>query len=204
MTSKFLLSTAFSALMISGAMAQTPTAPSPNSSSNPPVVAPAAPGMNKPATQMPNPAANAGATKQSLNAGSKVDVVASQRPDQWLASKFKGTEVVGANNKKIGTISDILFDQTGKIDAYVVSFGGFLGVGEKEVAIAPASFQVVPGTNGGAKKLQVAMNPKELQRAQKFAAYEPPKPTASHGGGAGGMAGGGLISHAPPASTKVN
>ena len=41
----------------------------------------------------------------------------SQKPDQWLASKFKGTDVVGPDNEKIGDVSDILFDKTGKIEA---------------------------------------------------------------------------------------
>ena len=36
---------------------------------------------------------------------------------------------MGADNKKIGDVSDILFDKNGKIEAYVVSVGGFLGMG---------------------------------------------------------------------------
>ena len=42
----------------------------------------------------------------------------SQKPDQWLASKFKGTDVIGSDDKKIGDVSDILFDKDGKIEAY--------------------------------------------------------------------------------------
>ena len=29
----------------------------------------------------------------------------SQKPDQWLASNFKGTDVLGADDKKIGDVS---------------------------------------------------------------------------------------------------
>ncbi len=49
-----------------------------------------------------------------------------------------------SDSQKIGTVSDILFDKDGKIEAYVVSVGGFLGMGAKEVALAPASFEVIP------------------------------------------------------------
>ena len=71
--------------------------------------------------------------------------VNSQRQDQYLASKFKGTDVIGADDKKIGDVSDILFDKDGKIEAYVVGVGGFLGIGAKDVALAPSAFQVVAG-----------------------------------------------------------
>jgi len=59
---------------------------------------------------------------------------------------------------KIGDVSDILFDKDGKIEAYVVSVGGFLGMGSKDVAIAPTSFDVVPGSNGSADKLKLSMS----------------------------------------------
>ena len=52
--------------------------------------------------------------------GSGKNFVSSQKPDQFLASKFKGTEVMGSDNQKIGDVSDILFDKTGKIEAYVI------------------------------------------------------------------------------------
>ena len=41
--------------------------------------------------------------------------------------------MVGADDKKIGDVSDILFDKDGKIEAYVVGVGGFLGIGAKEL-----------------------------------------------------------------------
>ena len=46
-----------------------------------------------------------------------------------MASKFKGTDVIGTDDQKIGDVSDILFDKSGKIEAYVVGVGGFLGIG---------------------------------------------------------------------------
>ena len=35
-------------------------------------------------------------------------------------------------------MTDILFDKNGKIEAYIVSVGGFLGIGAKDVALAPS------------------------------------------------------------------
>ena len=95
--------------------------------------------------------------------------------------------MLGSDNKKIGDVSDILFDKSGKIEAFVISVGGFLGMGAKEVALAPNSFDVVPGTNGGADKLKISMSQDQLKEAQNFKAYAPPRPTTTGSGGAGGM-----------------
>ena len=38
-------------------------------------------------------------------------------------------------NSKIGDIKDVLVSQEGKVTAVIVSVGGFLGIGEKDVAV---------------------------------------------------------------------
>ena len=145
MTKKLMIGVAIGALMVSGALAQSPNLPS-NPSSSPP------------------------AATQSQAGGGKADIVTAQKPDQWLATKFRGTEVDGADNQKIGAVSDILFDKTGKIEAFVVSVGGFLGMGAKDVALAPTSFDVVPGQNGAADKLKLSMNQDETQAGAELRA----------------------------------
>nr|WP_295464638.1 PRC-barrel domain-containing protein [Mesorhizobium sp.] len=47
---------------------------------------------------------------------------------------FVGTTVYGANEENIGEIGDVVL-QDGKVDAIIIDVGGFLGVGEKEVAV---------------------------------------------------------------------
>jgi hypothetical protein len=113
--------------------------------------------------------------------------IASQKPDQWLASKFKGTDVLGDDNQKVGDVSDILFDKSGKIDAYVVSVGGFLGIGSKDVALAPSAFQVVPGDANSATnsspKLKISMNKDQLKQAANFEPYKEPNRATTGAGG---------------------
>ena len=109
--------------------------------------------------------------------------VASQKPEQWLASRFRGTEVVGSDNQKIGSVNDILFDKDGKIEAYVISVGGFLGMGAKDVALAPTSFQVIAGDKSKyeADKLKLSMNADQLKQAANFEPYNPPRATTGSG-----------------------
>jgi hypothetical protein len=96
-----------------------------------------------------------------------------------LASKFKGTDVLGADDKKIGDVSDILFDKNQKVLAYVVGVGGFLGIGQKDVAIDPASFQPVPGKDASDFKLRLSMTKDELKAAPTFETYHAPRPVTS-------------------------
>lgn len=54
----------------------------------------------------------------------------------WRASKLVGLAVYNDANEKLGDISEILVDNTGKINAVVVGIGGFLGVGQHDVAVS--------------------------------------------------------------------
>jgi len=56
-------------------------------------------------------------------------------PDQVMASKLIGTRVMGANNESIGDVNDVIMDSKGQAVAAVVGVGGFLGIGEKDVAV---------------------------------------------------------------------
>ena len=105
--------------------------------------------------------------------------VTKQTSDQYLTSKFKGTDVVGADDKKIGDVSDILFDKDKKILAYIVGVGGFLGIGSKDVAVEPASFQLVPGSSATDFKLRLSMTADELKAAPAFEPYTDPRPATT-------------------------
>ena len=70
--------------------------------------------------------------------------IQAQGTDKLVFSKFKGSDVLGRDDQKVGSVSDILFDKSGKIDGLIVGVGGFLGMGEKNVAIDMSAFQMVP------------------------------------------------------------
>jgi hypothetical protein len=160
MLSKIMAVAAVSALALTSAMAQTTTPPA---GSSPPAAA-------TPAT----PAPSATATPAG-----KANFVSKQTADQWLASKFNGTDVIGADEAKIGDVSDVLFDKDRKIVAYIVGVGGFLGIGSKDVAIDPASFQLVAGKDASDFKLRLAMTKDELKAAPAFEAYSAPRPATT-------------------------
>src|SRR3989440_2835596 len=161
MLSKIMAAAAVSALALTSAMAQTSTSPP---SSSPPAAA------TTPATPAPS---------ASASTSGKANFVTKQTSDQWLASKFKGTDVIGADDKKIGDVSDILFDKDKKVLAYIVGVGGFLGIGQKDVALDPAAFQAVPGSSANDYKLRLSMTKDELKNAPTFEPYKEARPATT-------------------------
>lgn len=115
----------------------------------------------------PAPSASQSTTTTTTTTGS-AEAVTQQRADQWLFSKFNGTDVIGSDDAKIGDVSDVLFDKTGKVDALIVGVGGFLGIGSKDVALPVTAFQVVPGANGAADKLRLSMTKDQLTQMAEF------------------------------------
>jgi len=156
MLKKLMMTTAAAALVAGTAIAQAPDSPK-------------APPMQK-TEPMPAPGASAAQGSRQF--------VSVQASDQWLATKFKGTDVIGSNNEKVGDVTDLLIDQNGRIVAYIVGVGGFLGIGQKDVALAPAAFQVQPASDREELKLKLAMTRDELKNAPEFkAASTRPTPT---------------------------
>jgi len=58
------------------------------------------------------------------------------------ARKLLGRNIKNMQNETIGEIKSIHLDPSGKVDAVIVSVGGFLGVGEREVLLAWRDLQI--------------------------------------------------------------
>ena len=187
MLKKLMITTAIGGLMIGSAFAEgdksTSPAPAAKSTEMTQPSPSTSPAPAPKSTEMTQPSSSSGAASP---AASSAKFVNSQRQDQFLASKFKGTDVIGTDDKKIGDVSDILFDKSGKIEAYVVGVGGFLGIGSKDVALAPAAFQVVPGdkSKNESDKLRLSMTQDQLNEAANFEPYKEPRQTTGAGPGA--------------------
>jgi hypothetical protein len=55
---------------------------------------------------------------------------------QWRINKMIGLDVYNRENQRLGDISEILIDQTGRVQTVILGVGGFLGVGERLVAVS--------------------------------------------------------------------
>ena len=61
--------------------------------------------------------------------------------DEMFSSKLKGLNVYNQKDETVGEITDIAI-KNNQIDALILSVGGFLGVGERYVAVSPSSVSV--------------------------------------------------------------
>jgi len=54
----------------------------------------------------------------------------------WRASKLMGLDVYNENYEKLGDVNEIILDKSGKVTAVVIGVGGFLGMGEHDIAVS--------------------------------------------------------------------
>jgi sporulation protein YlmC with PRC-barrel domain len=105
----------------------TTTAPAPTEPST--AEAPAAP-TDQPATAEV-PAATDTTKTAAIDKSALKEVPATELRSEELV----GTTVYGANDENIGEIGDIVLGADQKVESIIIDVGGFLGVGEKEVAV---------------------------------------------------------------------
>ena len=104
-----------------GSSATAPSAAPPTGSSTT-----MAPPATPPSTMLSNAASGGGSAGQ---------FVTQLQGQQMMASKLIGTSVVSTNNEAIGDVNDVIVDRGGQAMAVVIGVGGFLGIGEKDVAV---------------------------------------------------------------------
>ncbi|MGE5268487.1 MAG: PRC-barrel domain-containing protein [Thiohalocapsa sp.] len=84
------------------------------------------------------------------------------KPGEIRASKFIGSSVYDVQNQKIGSVKEMLFDPSGRIDKVVVDVGAFLGMGGKLVAIDLGDVKIAND------RLTLDMTKDQLKAAQEF------------------------------------
>jgi sporulation protein YlmC with PRC-barrel domain len=158
MLTRILTATALATVLAAPAFAQ----------SSAPLSPPAAHDSSSSATQ-----ANPGSGMDKNASTQRAGFVQSQSADEWRASKLIGTSVYGPDNKSIGEINDVVIASNGGIKAVVVGVGGFLGVGEKNVALPFDALHVQRKENSASiEKITVSFNKDELKNAPNFAYYQ--------------------------------
>lgn len=68
--------------------------------------------------------------------------------DKISTNDFVGTTVYGADDAKVGEIGDVVLSTDKKVDAVIVDVGGFLGMGEKQVAVGLEKLKFMADKDG--------------------------------------------------------
>jgi sporulation protein YlmC with PRC-barrel domain len=90
--------------------------------------------------------------------------------NSWTINNWYKQNVYDPSDNTIGDIKDVLVDRAGKITALVVGVGGFLGIGEKDVAVPFNAVQVTTKDNN---KFYLVMNAtKDALKAARGLKYD--------------------------------
>lgn len=87
--------------------------------------------------------------------GPSAQIMTSIPSDSVTVTHWYKQNVYDPQDSKIGEIMDVLVDRGGKVTTLIVGVGGFLGMGEKDVAVP---FDAVRATAKGDNKYYLVMN----------------------------------------------
>jgi hypothetical protein len=129
--------------------------------------------------------------------------ITQQAESQKMAENIIGMKVQNPQKENIGKVSDLILDDQNRIVGAVLSVGGFLGIGDKHVALAWNELQVQGTGNDqvatvnlskdqlkSAPAFKTQADVKSDQEAERRKLEQPSKGGGGMGGGAGGMSGG--------------
>ncbi|RUV36935.1 PRC-barrel domain-containing protein [Mesorhizobium sp. M7A.F.Ca.MR.148.00.0.0] len=123
-----------------------------------PAVVPADKTAEAPAATTPD----ASAPDQTQTAAIDKSTLTEMPVGEIRADDLKGTTVYGANDARVGEIGDVVLAPDNKTDAVIVDVGGFLGVGEKEVAVGMDNLRFMTDKDGN-KYLYTTFTKEQLE-----------------------------------------
>jgi len=75
------------------------------------------------------------AAASAIAGAASAAVMSSAPPDSWTVTNYYKQSVYSPAQNKIGEVDDVLVDKSGKVTGLVISVGGFLGMGTKDVIV---------------------------------------------------------------------
>nr|WP_314093509.1 PRC-barrel domain-containing protein [uncultured Shinella sp.] len=105
-------------------------------------------------------------TAQAPAAGG--DYLTAQSDEQISANTYIGQAVYNSADESIGKISDLIMEKSGGIDAAIIGVGGFLGIGEKWVAVPFEKIAITQVPDSDDVKLTTTETAESLQAAPEF------------------------------------
>ena len=88
--------------------------------------------------------------------------------DDMLSSNVVGLDIYNDQNNDIGKIQDIAFDSSKKVAGYILSVGGFLGMGTHYVAVDPDAVKVTYDTSNKVWRATMNATRDQLKSAPEF------------------------------------
>jgi sporulation protein YlmC with PRC-barrel domain len=92
-------------------------------------------------------------------------------PEQMTTEMLTGATVYDANDESVGEVSQLNIDSDGKITEAIVDVGGFLGMGEKPVALSLSELDILHEDGGDDLRVYVRITKLQRDASPPFQKY---------------------------------
>ncbi|WP_313291347.1 PRC-barrel domain-containing protein [Rhizobium rhizoryzae] len=106
-------------------------------------------------------------TASTTSAAASGEYITQQSETQVSANDYIGKAIYNAENNSIGDVNDLILEENGGIVAAVVGVGGFLGIGEKDVAVPMSKLTMARDENNNVR-LTTTETADSLKAAPEF------------------------------------
>ncbi|WP_306115557.1 MULTISPECIES: PRC-barrel domain-containing protein [unclassified Roseovarius] len=90
------------------------------------------------------------------------------KAEELTADELTGARVYGPGDEDIGEISELLVAESGKLDRAVIDVGGFLGIGERPVAVTFEELQIMRESDGGELRVYIDSTQEALEQQPEY------------------------------------
>jgi hypothetical protein len=87
---------------------------------------------------------------------------------ELTADKLTGARVYGPKDEDVGEINRIILDNNGQVERVVLDVGGFLGVGERQIAVTMDELNIVKNAKGDDFRVYIDANQANLKAQPEF------------------------------------
>jgi BON domain/PRC-barrel domain len=134
----------------------------------------ATPGYSQPTTKPPVPESKPAQTHSQPAAAKPAPkgierIESKEQLGHWKGSQIIGAKVEDSAGKNVGKIEDIMIDASGRAPFAVLSFGGFMGIGDKWYAIPWNALQIERDRDSkDVKRIVLDVSKETIEHAPSF------------------------------------
>lgn len=87
---------------------------------------------------------------------------------ELTADKLEGARVYGPKDEDVGEINRLILDNNGQVQRIVLDVGGFLGMGERQIAVTPDELNIVRTDDGNEFRVYIDSNQANLKAQPEY------------------------------------
>lgn len=88
--------------------------------------------------------------------------------NELTADKLEGARVYGPKDEDVGEINRLVLDDKGQVKMFVLDIGGFLGIGEHQIAVTPGELNIVRDAKGDDFRVYIDANKQALEAQPEY------------------------------------